>query len=1211
MPDLAALAGGGRKRQLNRIEIRSWRAVAALAGFGLVGLSQTASAQDRIGEITAATPHLQAPVRGERLSGWLLRQPLVQQAYLPGLVWRVPTQQASQARLKHFLLAQLAVGSEFSATSPSRERLAGWLRGLPVTGRVPVAVPDARWLQAHPDRDPVLDPEQEVILPRRPLTVTVVNEDGRLCQAAHRAGNDAFSYLALCRPADARQIDRAWIVQPDGHVRSFGIASWNREAQDEPAPGAWIWAPARDGRWPEHLSARLAEFLATQGPAADLPAGASAASGLPVLKPGADWSSLEAESPARNPMISANDWGLVGLLQTPTARMREASDLRFQYSRVFPYSRGTVMLQPLDWLEAGFRYTDISNRPYGPTSLSGDQTYKDKNVDFKLLLAKESAALPAIALGMTDIGGTGLFSSEYLVANKRSGNADWSIGIAWGYLGARGDLRNPLAIFGSGFDTRPGMTTTGAINTKSFFRGPVALFGGMQYQTPWDNLLVKLEYDGNDYRHEPQGNNQQQGSPLNAGIVYRYSPAVDLTAGIERGNTVMFGLTFHGLLDQVAMPKLLDTSPPRVSVERPRGEPDWSGTATDIKAQTRWPVRDITQHGSDLQVVFDEVYGAYFSQRLDRVIAILHRDAPAAINRFAIVIVERGLPITERYVLRDEWVAKKTRYRAMAEHFESVAAAEPRPRLPGNRLWTAARSPGTLGLEPSFSQTLGGPDGFVLYQLGVAAPGELRLRDDTWLSGRLNLRMLDNYDNYKYTAPSLLPRVRTHLREYQTSARVTLPSLQVTHVGKLGANQFYSAYAGYLESMFAGAGAEWLYRPWHSRYAFGIDINRVQQRDFRQDFALRDYRVNTGHASLYLDTGWKSTFVALSAGQYLAGDRGITIDISRTFRNGISVGAFATKTNVSAAQFGEGSFDKGIYVAIPFDAMLPYSSPAIGTFKWTPLTRDGGARLGRANSLYGMTGARDRRSDGIRPAGRPPWLIEDDDRYDGPPERSIFGELAQSTASLGEQLVSGQTATALAWAGGAVLVASALDRPADRWAADHQQGRWKTAGTAASAIPYALGAATGLFWMGLGGDAAAETAWSSIKAVGLTLGAEVLTKYAVGRARPEENLGPARFAGFGNKAANSGFPSIHMGVAFAAVTPFAQQYDAPWLYGLAALTAFGRIQERQHFVSDTVAGSLIGYGIGSLMLDLQRKRRDAPRISLGADRSIRASWDFN
>ena len=85
----------------------------------------------------------------------------------------------------------------------------------------------------------------------------------------------------------------------------------------------------------------------------------------------------------------------------------------------------------------------------------------------------------------------------------------------------------------------------------------------------------------------------------------------------------------------------------------------------------------------------------------------------------------------------------------------------------------------------------------------------------------------------------------------------------------------------------------------------------------------------------------------------------MTLDISRRFDNGITVGAFATRTNVSAQQFGEGSFDKGVYLRIPFDAMLPKSSNGMADFTWKPLTRDGGARLMRRNTLFELTSMRD------------------------------------------------------------------------------------------------------------------------------------------------------------------------------------------------------------------------------------------------------------
>ena len=55
----------------------------------------------------------------------------------------------------------------------------------------------------------------------------------------------------------------------------------------------------------------------------------------------------------------------------------------------------------------------------------------------------------------------------------------------------------------------------------------------------------------------------------------------------------------------------------------------------------------------------------------------------------------------------------------------------------------------------------------------------------------------------------------------------------------------------------------------------------------------------------------------ISYGEYLAGDEGLTIDLSRSFENGTKFGIFASFTDVSSDEFGEGTFDKGIYFNIP------------------------------------------------------------------------------------------------------------------------------------------------------------------------------------------------------------------------------------------------------------------------------------------------------
>ncbi|MDD5181157.1 MAG: YjbH domain-containing protein, partial [Gallionellaceae bacterium] len=1392
----------------------------------------------------------------KRLSGWLLEQTPSPDDYPLGLSWRVPGERASQNDLRFNLLKSLSgLDPEVKAAPEALRALRGWLGALPVTGRALVAVADARWLQVNPGRDPVILPDHSVILPKRPRTVTVVTASGKRCRVMHASSREAKAYIDICDPANSQRIDWAWMAQPDGRVQRFGVAAWNLESQDEPAPGAWIWAPQRDGGWPENLSYRLIAFLATQGPAPDheekpapdAPSNAdiinsetvhrstpdswvtlelsdfgdatkdireqsstalpSVTEINPVISSGQSqaWTTLsisgfgsakkniheqnaalsfpatEAVSArSRSHEVTAGDWGGVGLLQSPTARMRKAGAALFHLSRIYPYTNGNVFLQPFDWMEVGFRYTNISNRLYGP-ALAGNQAYKDKSIDAKFRIWNESAYMPQLAIGLRDMAGTGLFSGEYLVANKRTADFDWSMGLGWGYVGGRGNLRNPLGFVNKTFDTRNNIVGQGGnFALSSFFRGPAALFGGMQYQTPWEPLTVKLEYDGNNYRHEPLANNQPQRSPWNFGAVYRAARSVDLAFGVERGNTAMLGITLHTQLDELTVPKLNDPARVAVAATRPQQAPDWAATGSAIENQSDWQVQSIGQHGHELHVAVDDADAGYWRERMDRTIAVLHRDAPASVDRFTLTYRERGVEMAEHVIDRDAWVEQQTQALPPSERREAVIARPPAQAEPQSDpqepFYRHTRQALDADLGMNYNYNLGGPDGFILYQISATERVKYRLRDDTWLQGRLQLSLIDNYDKFRFTGFSNLPRVRTFLREYQTTSSLTMPNLQLTHVGKFNENQYYSVYGGYLEEMFAGVGGEWLYRPFESRIALGVDANAVRQRDFRQDFSLRNYNVATGHATLYWDTGWNDVLANLSAGRYLAGDAGVTVQMSRAFRNGVNMGAYFSKTSATAVQFGEGSFDKGIFVNIPFDAMLTRSSSQVANFVWKPLTRDGGAKLDRAVMLYDVTKVRDDRSMHYEPAPPPNHASIPADRRENwnPPPREpepytrvmpkptakqwasdaqrykqrlqealyhqhfrniqiaydasyrlsvslssdrihpisraigraaraallnapldareiriIFaertdpvvtydfldlkqlqryfnGEISQDKladsvavnyhhpmmveedafAQLGDlgsdakdqRIVdvllpdmhpidmarndlggAARTAADTDWfkAGaigtGLVLASSMLDKSADRIAQNHAGSSWLKAGNnIGNALPFVAIAGAAATALGTSDPVLSRTGYTALEsgAAALLLGTGM--KYAVGRARPMNGVGNSSFSPFaGSPAAGTdGFPSGHTIIMWAVATPFAEEYNAPWLYGVAAATNFARVGSRQHWVSDTVAGSLLGYGIGKIFWESSHAPRNGgvriqPHLS-GVD----VSWEL-
>ncbi|MEY4862264.1 MAG: hypothetical protein RLZ51_359, partial [Pseudomonadota bacterium] len=725
---------------------------------------------------------------GERASDWLLR--VAGPTPVPGVAhWMPERERAPQASLKARTVQALEGHARQRAQAPNTAQTAAdWLAAQAVTARVPLQSSLARALQVRPTEDPVLAAGDQMRWYPGLSQVGVLGLQGTPCVLAHTSGAHAGDYVTACRrlsesttarssePAGGRprvetsRVSRVWIVQPEGRVHTAGIAPWSLTAQPQPAPGAWIWAPADQAGLPESLSKDVAQILASLPPAGAEPEPRAA---VPVIASSASSSFRPTDSAAtalsvrpsatpRDLSLTASDWGEIGLLQTPTARMAPAGAARFNLSQTKPYTHGNVMFQPLDWLEFGFRYTDISNRLYGP-SIAGNQSYKDKSIDLKLRLFEESAYVPQVAVGIRDLGGTGLFSGEYLVASKRWGAWDFSLGLGWGYLGARGNLSNPLSVLGSRWDTRPGsLVGEGGIPAvQTFFRGPTSLFGGVQYQVN-SQWLIKAEVDGNDYRREPQGNTQRQSSPLNVGVVYRPTSWLDWSAGLERGNTLMLGLTVHTGpqgLQGLATPKVLAPPLPPIQAMAPQAAPAPQASTAQVRldparlkalqsavqARTGWTLKRLTLQGDQARATLDTDAGVHAKQRLHDLIRLLHAALPVQVRRIELSLQQRGMALTRVSIDREQWVAERTTRvppslqdqsvrlgpgQGPDPHTQTAAAggkdtSASSTSLPGPSgadlpssidLQTPAFS---VGVGPSYQQILGGPDGFLLFKLGA------------------------------------------------------------------------------------------------------------------------------------------------------------------------------------------------------------------------------------------------------------------------------------------------------------------------------------------------------------------------------------------------------------------------------------------------------------------------------------------------------------
>jgi hypothetical protein len=135
--------------------------------------------------------------------------------------------------------------------------------------------------------------------------------------------------------------------------------------------------------------------------------------------------------------------------------------------------------------------------------------------------------------------------------------------------------------------------------------------------------------------------------------------------------------------------------------------------------------------------------------------------------------------------------------------------------------------------------------------------------------------------------------------------------------------------------------------------AVGVELNYSKQRDTDGGFGFDeyDYDVVTGYVSAYYEFG--NGYVGqVDVGKYLAGDVGATVSLDRVFVNGWRVGAFATVTDASAAEFGEGAFDKGIRFSIPLNWALGNDGQGSLGASLRPNTGDGGAKLDVDGRLY-------------------------------------------------------------------------------------------------------------------------------------------------------------------------------------------------------------------------------------------------------------------
>lgn len=655
---------------------------------------------------------------------------------------------------------------------------------------------------------------------------------------------------------------------------------------------------------------------------------------------------------------TGSNWGGVGLMETRNARFRPDGTLEagasIRHQRRFWF----LSFQALPWLEASFR---LGERLDGTT---GAGITTDRAFDVKLRLLEEGDWWPAVAVGLQDFIGTGIYSGEYLVASKRFGPLDATLGLGWGRLSTQRDMTNPLGEIFPSFATRPReVDQGGSINTFNFFRGEdAAWFGGLEYSLPAlpgpfgpiEGFRAKVEFSADALRDErggfPANTTNLRGlaeSRVNYGLQWSNGW---LDAGVQwvHGTDLLFRVSAR--LDPERPPEAERPPPPAMSA-RPRAAAPDAERAT-MEALRAAGFRPVAVHiaGQEARIAVAGGRQRTLAEAAGRVLRAVQPHLPPEVEKITLSWRQQGVEVARLSLPRA----------TMEGAARGAGSAE-------EMFWTARLDAAgsdafglmdggfgvTWGIEPRLQALLGDPGRALRWQAAAVAGARLELGHGVSVAGSLAQALAGNLDGAP-PSDSLLPRVRSDVARYAREGETSIPALYAERIWAAAPDVFARVTGGWLEPMFAGVSAELLWRPHDQPFGIGVDIAQVAQREYDGGLGALGYDVTTGHVSVYADLPWNGMYAIARAGRYLAGDWGGTLEIGRRFSSGIEVGGFATFTDVPFKTFGEGSFDRGIYVRIPLD-LFGIATRDVASAVIRGVQRDGGQRLRVDSPLWEVT----------------------------------------------------------------------------------------------------------------------------------------------------------------------------------------------------------------------------------------------------------------
>ena len=618
-------------------------------------------------------------------------------------------------------------------------------------------------------------------------------------------------------------------------------------------------------------------------------------------------------------------------------------------------------------MEASYFYYRPSDLIWEGNSKRGH--YLDKGFNVKFIYRPKNINVPNIAIGLDDFAGTGFFTREYVVATTMQSNIKYSLGIGWGKYAGKNSFKNPLSEISSSLLSRPTVSDNynlgGSLSYDQWFRGNASIFGGLEWKLPNINgLKLKLEYDPFNYldfsaqsRSDAVYKIRKKDSDINFGLSYALNKHLTIDASYIKGNTfnISFnmGITLNDSLatkpkfKPVVMKQEETTKEKSIFYENLLFNLNNNSLFLQTSTLHKNGNLDIAISSADYRnAIRSSSYAAYIAKEVAdlnnidlSLINIAHVNAGVELNNITYIA---GYLSAKNNVPIELKIRNSILDSGNANEF---LEAEFKPKINFPVIFSS--------ISPSIVSHLGNPEKFYFGGINLQHISEVQFNRNLLLSTELSLPLYDNFQDTVSGSGSAMRHVRSDLVQYLKEDDMHIKRMQLDYIWSPYKDIYAKITGGIFEPMFGGFGGELLFKPFNKNYNIGLELFHVKQRSFDQRFNFQDYETVTGHITLgyQFAAGIESK---LSFGRYLAKDDGYTLDIGRRTKSGFKAGVYFTRTNVSAELFGEGSFDKGFYFQIPIDLFNNEYRGNYSTFKLSPLTRDGGAKLIHDKDLRGL-----------------------------------------------------------------------------------------------------------------------------------------------------------------------------------------------------------------------------------------------------------------